>query len=209
MFHRLFSKFYDSMIKDAEDKGLKDWRRSLLEKLSGDVLEVGAGTGANLEFYPASINRLVLTDPCKYMQNNLKEKISKNNYQHKNIEIFNYLSEKLLLPANSFDYVVCTLVLCSVKDLEKSLSEIYRVLKPQGKLIFIEHVLAKNNPHRLKWQKRLEFIWKHIACGCHLTRNTEQAIILAGFKMLEIHHQSMRGVPPIARPSIRGIAMKN
>jgi ubiquinone/menaquinone biosynthesis C-methylase UbiE len=99
-------------------------------------------------------------------------------------------------------------VLCSVSNLEKALSEIHRILRPQGKLIFIEHVAAVNNPKRYQWQRRLEFLWKHFAAGCHTTRCTEEAIIKAGFKMLEITRQSMRGVPPIVRPSIRGVAMR-
>jgi len=195
------------MIREAEEKGLQDWRKSLLKNISGDVLEIGAGTDANLEFYPKSINRLVLSEPCQYMRNKLQNKISVDH--HKNIVLFDYSSENILLPDNSFDYVVSTLVLCSVNDLEKSLLEIHRVLKPQGKFVFIEHVLAVHNPDRLKWQKRLEFIWKTIACGCHLTRNTEKSIIDAGFTISVIHHQSMRGVPPVARPSVRGVAKKN
>ena len=76
-------------------------------------------------------------------------------------------------------------------------------------MIFIEHVAAINNPQRFKWQKRLEPFWKMVSCGCHLTRSTEQNIIQADFKFQEITRQSMRGVPPIVRPSIRGIATKS
>lgn len=112
----------------------------------------------------------------------------------------------LSLADASFDTVVCTLVLCSVNNLEKALSEIYRILRPQGKIIFIEHVAAINNLKRYQWQRRLEFLWKHIADGCHITRSTEDAIIKAGFQIVEINRQSMRGVPPITRPSIRGVA---
>lgn len=203
----LWSKIYDNIMKDAEAKGLRNWRQMLLKNISGDVLELGCGTGANLEFYPHTIKRLVLIEPSLYMSQRLKEKIPLSKLD--NIEILNDKAECLSLPDASFDIVVCTLVLCSVSHLEKTLSEIHRILRPQGKLIFIEHVSAANNLKRYRWQCRLEFLWKHIAAGCHLTRCTEDGIIKAGFKMIEINRQSMRGVPPILRPSIFGVAMKS
>lgn len=206
MFQWIWSKFYDKIMKDAEEKGLRNWRRELLKNLSGDVLELGCGTGANLEFYPNTISRLVLIEPSLHMHQRLKAKLPCDKPNH--IEILHDKAEALSFVDLSFDAVVCTLVLCSVNDLEKALSEIHRVLKPQGKFIFIEHVAAMNNPKRYAWQSRLEFLWKHIADGCHLTRRTDEAISKAGFKIIEINHQSMRGVPPIVRPSIRGIAMK-
>lgn len=206
MYQWLWSKLYDNIMRDAEDKGLRDWRRMLLKDIFGNVLELGCGTGANIEFYPHTVKRLVLIEPSLYMHQRLKEKIPL--YKLSNVEILNDKAECLSLADASFDIVVCTLVLCSVGNLEKTLSEIHRILRPQGKLIFIEHVAAVNNLKRYRWQCRLEFIWKHIAAGCHLTRCTEDAIIKAGFKMIELTHQSMRGVPPIVRPSIRGVAMR-
>lgn len=206
MYQWLLSKFYDNIMQDAEDKGLRDWRQMLLNNISGEVLELGCGTGANLQFYPSTIKRLVLVEPSLYMHQRLTAKISL--YKHNDIEILNDKAECLSLADVSFDIVVCTLVLCSVNNLEKALSEIHRVLRPQGKLLFIEHVAAVNNLKRYRWQCRLEFLWKHIAAGCHVTRCTEDAIIKAGFKMIELRQQSMRGVPSIVRPSIRGMAMK-
>ena len=141
------------------------------------------------------------------MQQKLRSKISLNKQSH--IEILNAKAENLLLADASFDVVVCTLALCSVNNLEKSLAKIHRILRPQGQLVFIEHVAAVNNLKRYQWQRRFEFLWKCIAAGCHLTRRTEDAIIKTGFKMIELSHQSMRGVPPIVRPSIPGVAMKS
>jgi len=179
MLQWLYAKFYDKLIEEAEEKGLREWRKNLLQDISGDVLEIGSGTGANLEFYSGNISRLILNEPSSYMIQKLREKLAALNNSH--AEISNDTAESLSLKNESVDVVVSTLVLCSVNHLEKSLSEIHRVLKPQGKLIFIEHVLASNNFARLKWQHRLEFLWKHIACGCHLTRDTENAIKKAGF----------------------------
>ncbi|MDP3705846.1 MAG: methyltransferase domain-containing protein [Legionellaceae bacterium] len=202
----LMAKIYDNIMQDAEDRGLRDWRQQLLQNASGDVLELGCGTGANLEFYPDTVKRLVLIEPSVHMRKKLQTKLSSG--KHANIELLNDKAECISLPDASFDAVVCTLVLCSVNHLEKTLSEIHRILRPQGKLFFIEHVAATNNMTRYKWQRRFAFLWKCIAAGCHITRHTENAIAEAGFNILEIERQSMRGVPTIVRPSIRGIAMK-
>lgn len=203
----LMAKFYDKIMQEAEDKGLREWRQVLLQDVSGDVLELGSGTGANLEFYPDAVKRLILVEPNNTMRKQLEEKVS--GCKRTNIEILNDKGEHLSLADASVDVVVCTLVLCSVKHLEKALSEIHRVLRPQGKLIFIEHVAATNNIKRYRWQRRLAFLWKMMMAGCHITRQTEDAIAQAGFKLMDVQRQSMRGVPAIVRPSIRGVAVKN
>src|SRR5262245_34440175 len=147
MYQWLWSKFYDRIMKDAEDKGLREWRRTLLQDISGEVLELGCGTGANLEFYSPAVKRLVLIEPNDHMCQKLKAKILLD--KPSNIEILNDQAEHLSFADASFDIVVSTLVLCSVSNLQKSLSEIYRILRPQGKFIFIEHVAAFNNLKRL------------------------------------------------------------
>jgi ubiquinone/menaquinone biosynthesis C-methylase UbiE len=92
------------------------------------------------------------------------------NCKHAHIDLLNDNAEMLSLPDASFDAVVCTLVLCSVRHLEQTLSEVHRVLRPNGRLFFIEHVAAIENTERYKWQRRLAFLWKCIAAGCHITR---------------------------------------
>lgn len=201
----LMAKFYDKIMHDAEEKGLRDWRRNLLHPIKGDVLELGCGTGVNLEFYPDLIKRLVLIEPNAYMCQQLKDKIIA---RKQFIEVFNTKAECLTLPDASFDAVVCTLVLCSVRDADKTLAEIHRVLRPEGKLFFIEHVAAQPDSKRYQWQRRLSLLWQFINAGCHITRDTENAIMHAGFQIVEIQRQSMRGVPAIVRPSIRGMAVK-
>lgn len=206
MISWFFAKFYDNIMMDAEEKCLREWRETLLKNLLGEVLELGCGTGANLAFYPSTIQHLILAEPDRYMREKLTVKLLE--YQYRQVTVLDYDGSLINLQNDSIDAVVCTLVLCTVTDPEQTLSEIYRVLKPQGKLIFIEHVAATNNPDRLKWQKRLAPLWKIIGCGCHVTRDTEKNILQAGFQLQDITRQSMRGVPPIVRPSIRGIAVK-
>lgn len=202
----LWSKIYDKNLKDAEERCLREWRASLLLHSSQVVLEIGCGTGLNLEHYPLHIEKLILAEPDKHMRQRLHEKL--NGVATYPVEVLDCAAETLALPDASCDVVVSTLVLCTVKNQEKALAEIYRVLKPQGRFLFIEHIAAENNPKRLSWQKKLEPLWKYLTCGCHITRRTEAAIKQAGFSFTEISQQSMRGVPPIVRPSIRGIAVK-
>lgn len=206
-FSWVMTKIYDGSMQKAEERCLREWREELLSPLSGDVLEIGGGTGVNLTYYPKTIRHLTLLEPDTHMRQKLLEKISENNKE--NIEVLAVTAEAIPASNASYDAVVSTLVLCSVDNPDQVLTEIYRILRPQGKLIFIEHVAANNNSKRLKWQKRLEPFWKRIACGCHLTRTTENSMIRAGFKFDKITHQSMRGVPAIVRPSIKGIASKN
>lgn len=201
----IMAQLYDWIMKDAEAKCLHEWRDALLSSLSGTLLEIGVGTGANLAFYPQDIAHLILVEPDANMRKKLQQKCQSRS----NTKILDCPAESLPLADHSVDVAVSTLVLCSVTNPEQVLNELYRVLRPEGKLIFIEHIAATNNPHRLKWQQRIEPIWKRISCGCHLTRETEQAIIKAGFTLREITHQSLRGTPTFVRPSIKGIAIKS
>jgi ubiquinone/menaquinone biosynthesis C-methylase UbiE len=206
MFSWLMAKYYDSMLRDAEEKCLQDWRNTLLQELSGDVIELGSGTGANLAFYPKTVTRLVLAEPNRHMRRELALKLA--DYPHLPVNVLDCAAESIAAADASFDAVVSTLLLCTVKNPERALSEIYRVLRPNGKLLFIEHVAANNRPERLKWQRRIEPFWKIVQCGCCLTRDTETNILQAGFALQKITRQSMRGVPGIARPSIRREAVK-
>ncbi len=206
MLSYLMAKYYDRMLNDAEEKCLKHWRKTLLHDLSGDVLELGVGTGANLKFYPRSLTHLVLTEPCKHMRKQLNVKLTDETHLPAVIE--NTSAESLPYPDQSFDYVISTFVLCTVKNPKSALAEIHRVLRPNGKLLFIEHVAAQNRPDRLKWQKRWEPIWKIFQGNCHLTRDTEKNILDAGFTFKKISRESIRGILPIARPGIWGIASR-
>lgn len=202
---RMMAALYDRTMKATEEACLEEWRIGLVSDLEGEVLEVGAGTGLNLPFYPTSVTRLVLSEPDRHMRQKLAEKAAQSAVR---VEVSDATLETLPMEGESFDAVVSTLVLCSVPELEKALTEIRRVLRPGGKFVFLEHVAAEDRPRRLKWQHRAEPFWKWFAGNCHLTRRTEAAIVAAGFELDEITRESMRKAMPVVRPTIRGVAVK-
>jgi ubiquinone/menaquinone biosynthesis C-methylase UbiE len=200
----LMATIYDGMMRGSEEACLGQWRAELLRELSGSVLEVGAGTGATLALYPKTVTRLVMCEPDPHMRRKLEEKRGRAS----NVEISAFSIQDLSFAENSFDAVVSSLVLCSVRDPQAALAQIRRVLKPGGRLVFLEHVAADGKPNRLKWQRRIEPVWKHLMGNCHLTRRTEAAIEAAGFRIERIQRESMRKALPVCRPSIRGIARR-
>lgn len=203
---RLMAHFYDRVMSKSEEACLIEWRRALLENVSGHVLEVGAGTGASLSLYPKTIDRVVFSEPDPHMRTQLSDRVGAAGFG--SAEVSDGSLESLPFSDGEFDFVTCMLVLCSVPDLNHALGEIRRVLAPEGRLVFMEHVAAENRPDRLRWQRRLEPLWKRVSGNCHLTRRTEQAILDGGFRMDRIQRESMRKSIPVTRPTIRGVAVR-
>lgn len=201
--NRFAALLYDPFMAAAEAGALGAWRDELLAKASGVVLEIGAGTGVNLSRYGEAVERLVLCEPAPGMRSQLARRIS-----DRPVELLDVGVEALPLPDESVDVVVSTLVLCSVEDPARALGELRRVLKPGGRLIFIEHVAAEDNPGRLVWQRRLEPAWRSMAGNCHLTRRTADDILAAGFEITELIRGSMPRALPWVRPTIRGVAVR-
>jgi ubiquinone/menaquinone biosynthesis C-methylase UbiE len=124
------------------------------------------------------------------------------------VEVASASLESLPWDASSFDAVVGMLVLCSVADASAALAEIHRVLRPGGALVFLEHVAAEREPGRLRWQRRIEPLWRRIAGNCHLTRRTADTIRAAGFMIEREQRESIRKAMPLVRPSVRGVARR-
>lgn len=200
------SVIYDRFMKASEEACLTEWRGELLSGLAGDVIEIGAGTGANLRHYPKAVERLVVTEPDRYMIPKLRDRARRD--RPKDLEILEAEADRLPFKDATFDAVISTLVLCSVPDLDRTLIEAKRVLKPGGRLVFLEHVAAEDRPDRYVWQRRIEPFWKPIAGNCHLTRKTGEAIRRAGFTMEREIKDSMRKSNPVTRATIRGAAIK-
>jgi ubiquinone/menaquinone biosynthesis C-methylase UbiE len=202
----LMAAIYDRFMRDMERECGSAWRSELLGDLRGDVLEIGAGTGRNLDHY-RQVQRLVLAEPDVHMRRKLAgaRRVACVSVS-KRIDVVTWDAEQLESDARSFDAVVSTLVLCSVRDVARCLAEIRRVLRPGGKLVFLEHVAAED-PGRLAWQRRAEPLWKLVAGNCHLCRETARAIEDAGFRFERMTKESARKALPIVRPTIRGVAL--
>ncbi len=169
------SKFNAFFMKNLEwymHKVYGDYKRDLFKKLGKDVLEIGAGTGTNLPYYKPDTN-LTVIEPSKDMLNIFLEKAYKYPL---NIHIKEGFAEDLPFENETFDGVVSTLVLCSVKSPSKVLEEIRRVLKPGGIFIFIEHIKSPNKDFTAKTQDILHKSWKWLFEGCDLKRETGKLI---------------------------------
>jgi ubiquinone/menaquinone biosynthesis C-methylase UbiE len=166
------------------------------------VLEIGAGTGFNLPHYPAAIDELVITEPAAGMLRRAKKRAAAVG---RSVRAVQASSERLPFEDASFHTVVSTLVLCSVEDQDAAVAEVRRVLKRDGRLLFVEHVRA-GEPRLARWQDRLERPWGLVAGGCHPNRPTLQAIEAGGFEVEELERGELPRSPAIVRPLISGYA---
>jgi len=200
---RFFSAFYDKLLEATEEAGLREMRRRTLSAASGRTLEIGAGTGANLGLYPEPVGELVLAEPDPHMTKRLRRHTAE---QGVDAEIVEAPAERLPFPEASFDTAVFTLVLCTVPDPKAALAEAARVLKPGGKLLFLEHVRARE-PRLATWQDRFARPWRFVNDGCNCNRDTAANLDASPFDVQNLEHERMPKAPPVVRPVIRGSAM--
>jgi ubiquinone/menaquinone biosynthesis C-methylase UbiE len=198
----LFARGYDRFNKIAEDAGLRDKRRALLARAQGRTLEIGAGTGVNVELYPDSVSELVLTEPDGHMRRQLERELTALG---RPAEVVDAGGERLPFPDASIDTAVATLVLCTIPDPQVALAEATRVLKPGGRLLFLEHVRS-DEPKTARWQDRLERPWGWFGRGCHPNRDTLATIEASGLEVAEVERGRIPNAPPIVRPLVVGEA---
>lgn len=202
---RMFSAFYDRAFAATEEAGLREMRRELLAGARGRVLELGAGTGLNLEHYPMDIESLTLVEPDPHMSRQLRPRVAASGRE---AQVHEAPAEALPFPEDSFDAVVVTLVLCTVPDPAAALAEIKRVLKPQGELLFLEHVRSED-AGLATWQDRLERPWRFLGDGCHCNRDTVAAISAAGFEVGQVERGELPKAPALVRPLVTGSARRS
>jgi len=179
-------------------------KRGLLTGLHGTVVEIGAGAGANLGLYPATVDLLLLIEPNAHLRPYLEREAARHG---RNIEVRGGTAEHMDVADEAADFVVSTLVLCSVDDLRATLAEVLRVLKPGGRFVFVEHVAAPRGTPLRRWQGRLRRFWRLIGDGCTLDRETWDCIEQAGFGSHHIEHFEADNLA-IVRPHIAGTADK-
>ena len=200
LYGRVFAALYDKIMEGPEKAMLRGQRETLLRAVSGRVLEIGGGTGANLPFYGPAVEELVITEPEEPMARRLERKLSSYSLPAR---VVSAPAEQLPFESGTFDFAVSTLVLCTVADPERALSEIHRLLRPGGRLVFLEHVLS-DEPGLARWQHRLEGVQVRVGHGCHPNRATLTEIRDAGFTVPEVAHERLHKAPPIVRPLIVG-----
>ncbi len=200
---RLFAAMYDRGLKGTEEAGLREMRRATLAEAGGRTIDVGAGTGANLGLFPRAVTELVLAEPDPHMASKLRPKLRAAGSTAKLIEA---PAERLPFEDSTFDTAVFTLVLCTVPDPTAALAEAARVLKPGGRLLFVEHVRA-DDPGLARWQDRLESPWRFLADGCHCNRDTVAEIEASPLKVEHVERGRLPKAPPLVRPLVRGSAL--
>jgi len=165
------------------------------------VLEIGAGTGLNLAHYPGELEELLLTEPVDPMARRLESRLRRSGVPGR---VLRAGAEALPVATDSIDTVVATMVLCTVPDPEAALAEIRRVLRPDGRLLFCEHV--RSDKHGLsRWQERLAGPWEAFADGCRCTQDT-LGMIERALHIERLEHEEWRGMPSLVRPLIVGAA---
>lgn len=185
------------------DPRFSEYREEVLSRVSGDILEIGFGTGLNLPHYPDRIEKLTTIDANPGMNSLAQKRIQASSIQVDN-KVLN--GENLPMPDNTFDSVISTWTLCSITNVDQALKEIHRVLKPGGKFFFIEHGLS-DDPKVQVWQNRLNPLQKILGDGCHLNRNIEQ-IIKNYFSTVTLETFYAPEIPKVAGFMYKGIATK-
>lgn len=205
LFDRLHAAAYDRVLAGAERAGLGRRRRELLGDLHGHVVELGAGTGTNLEAYGPAVTRLTLLEPNPAMVDRLRARVAETAVDAE-VEVIAAPGEALPLADGSADAVVSTLVLCTVDEVDRTLAEVERVLRPDGRLVLIEHVAAED-PSTRRLQRLLHRPWQVIGAGCQLDRDPRGALARRGWDVSAVHDERLP-TPSPTRPGQVGTATR-
>jgi len=198
---RIFAATYDWQMGGAQRAGLADLRSGVVSRATGIVLEVGSGTGLNLPYYGTDVEHLTLTEPDPSMLKRLQQAVEQ---QPRSVTVLRAPAEQLPFDDDSFDTVVCTLVLCGVEDQPLAVREIRRVLRPGGQLLFLEHMRSEDESHarlqdRFNWLNRAM-----VMCDCN--RPTRLTLASEGLRVEEIAETDFPKAPPFINPLVHGRA---
>ncbi len=188
------------------DEGEREYRRTLLDGLSGHVLELGAGSGINFRFYPRTVAHVLAVEPEPVLRHAAVDNAARAPVP---VNVVSGVSAALPAEDATLDAAVASLVLCSVPDPARALAELHRVIRPGGELRFYEHVVAHGRAPALLQRLADSTIWPHVAGGCHMSRDTLTEIESAGFSIESCERFTFSpGAPVPAIPHILGIARR-
>ena len=203
LYGRIFAAGYEHWTRAAERAGLRAHRERMLADLHGDVVEIGPGPGLNFPYYPEAVESLTLAEPEDAMADRLEERFAETGRDGR---VVRAPAEYLPLEDSAADFVVATFVLCTVDDPQRALSEIARVLKPGGRLVFMEHVRSRD-PRLAAWQDRMAPLWLRFGHGCRCNRPTPDTIdAFDGLDLVDVRRDSMPRAVPLIRPLAIGTA---
>ncbi len=198
---KIFAAMYDRMLARTEQACMLGHRRALLADVDGDVVEIGGGTGANLPHYGPGTASLTVTEPSKPMLHRLQRRIDEHAPTAK---LLRAPAENLPFEDDSFDVAVSTLVLCGVDDQPRALQELRRVLRPGGRLLFVEHIRSEE-PKLARLQDRMNRL-NNLVAHCDCNRPTVDSIRAAGFSIASLRYGTLEKAPPFIRPLAIGVA---
>ena len=179
-------------------------RPQVLELAVGDVFEIGFGSGHNLPYYPKAISKLTAADPNLQLNRIAQKRIRVSPFA---VDTHILGGEHLPMADHTFDTVVSTWTLCSIAGVEQALGELRRILKPDGRFLFVEHGLA-DDPRTQWWQHTLTPIQKALGDGCHLNRDIKALIENSGFRIESLENFRFRHMPKWAGYQYKGVAVR-
>lgn len=197
----IFPGFYDCLIDKPH---WNSYRQDLLANVDGEILEIGVGTGLNLPHNPSQVSKITTADPNPGMNKRLERRIKRTGIS---VDVRVISSEILPFGEDSFDCVVSTLTLCSIVNVKQAMAELFRVLKPGGRIMFLEHGQSPD-AKVLKWQRRLNLLQSIFADGCSLTLEVSDLIATQPFSSVEMENFYMRETPKTHGYMYRGVAIK-
>ena len=175
------------------NKHLRPYRERVAGAAEGRVLEIGIGSGVNLPFYARQAEQIFGLDPSPRLLARARRKAKRTEVD---VQLLTGSAESIPLADRSIDTVVTTWTACSIPEIATALGEMRRVLKPGGRLLFVEHGLAPE-PRVARWQHRLTPLWRRIAGGCHLNRKIDDLIGSVGFRIDRIETGYIPGPSPM------------